>query len=60
MPGEELAELAFGLLAYSHSTILCFSLIYADDVKQRLLKYIHTTLTFSDALVDGNIISCNR
>ncbi|PWN22347.1 AAA-domain-containing protein [Microstroma glucosiphilum] len=36
------------------------SLIYADDVKQRLLKYIHTTLTFSDALVDGNIISCNR
>ncbi|KAE8271165.1 hypothetical protein A4X09_0g1194 [Tilletia walkeri] len=36
------------------------SLIYADDVKVRLLNYIYTTLLFSDASVDFNIVSWNR
>ncbi|KAK0547033.1 hypothetical protein OC845_004320 [Tilletia horrida] len=36
------------------------SLIYADDVKVRLLNYIYTTLLFSDANVDFNIVSWNR
>lgn len=36
------------------------TLIYADDVKTRLLKYIHTTMLFSDANIDFNIITWNR
>ncbi|KAJ9118691.1 hypothetical protein QFC22_003911 [Naganishia vaughanmartiniae] len=36
------------------------SLIYADDVKPRLLNYIYTTLLFSDANVDFNIVTWNR
>ncbi|KAL9932918.1 hypothetical protein V8E36_008173 [Tilletia maclaganii] len=36
------------------------SLVYADDVKVRLLNYIYTTLLFSDANVDFNIVSWNR
>lgn len=36
------------------------SLIYADDIKVRLLNYIYTTLLFSDASVDFNIVSWNR
>lgn len=28
------------------------SLIYADDIKMKLLDYIHATLVFSDASVD--------
>ncbi|KAJ8515981.1 hypothetical protein ONZ45_g6657 [Pleurotus djamor] len=36
------------------------SLIYADDIKLKLLNYIHATLMFSDANVDFNLISWNR
>ncbi|KDN45078.1 AAA-domain-containing protein [Tilletiaria anomala UBC 951] len=36
------------------------SLIYADDVKLRLLNYIYTTVLFSDANVDFNVVSWNR
>lgn len=36
------------------------SLIYPDDVKPRLLNYIYTTLLFSDANVDFNIVTWNR
>ncbi|KOS15260.1 thyroid receptor-interacting protein 13 [Malassezia pachydermatis] len=36
------------------------SLIYGDDVKWRLLHYIHSTMLFSDADVDFTIISWNR
>ncbi|KDQ29138.1 hypothetical protein PLEOSDRAFT_1011362, partial [Pleurotus ostreatus PC15] len=36
------------------------SLIYADDIKLKLLDYIHATLVFSDANVDFNLISWNR
>ncbi|TRM68305.1 P-loop containing nucleoside triphosphate hydrolase protein [Schizophyllum amplum] len=36
------------------------SLIYADDIKMRLLDYIHATLLLSDAEVDLNLISWNR
>ncbi|KAL1742430.1 P-loop containing nucleoside triphosphate hydrolase protein [Schizophyllum fasciatum] len=36
------------------------SLIYADDIKLRLLDYIHATLDLSDADVDLNLISWNR
>ncbi|PWN53112.1 P-loop containing nucleoside triphosphate hydrolase protein [Violaceomyces palustris] len=36
------------------------SLVYADDIKVRLLNYIYTTLLFSDANVDFNIVSWNR
>lgn len=45
-----------------HNTTNLFdtSLIFADDVKQRLLNYIQTTLIYSDANVDFNIISWNR
>lgn len=36
------------------------NLIYADDVKARLLNYMYTTLLYSDASVDLNIIAWNR
>lgn len=36
------------------------SLVYGDDVKWRLLRYIYSTLLFSDANVDFNIIAWNR
>ncbi|CAK5275753.1 unnamed protein product [Mycena citricolor] len=36
------------------------SLIYADDIKLKLLDYIHATLVFSDANVDFNLVSWNR
>lgn len=36
------------------------SLIYSDDVKMKLLDYIHATFTLSDANVDFNLISWNR
>lgn len=36
------------------------TLVYADDIKWRLLRYIHTTLLFSDARIDCNIIGWNR
>jgi hypothetical protein len=35
-------------------------LIYGDDVKNKLLNYIYTTLLFSDANVDFNIVTWNR
>jgi hypothetical protein len=36
------------------------SLIYGDDIKLRLLNYIATTLRFSDANVDLNVVAWNR
>ncbi|KAJ3810504.1 P-loop containing nucleoside triphosphate hydrolase protein [Lentinula aff. lateritia] len=36
------------------------SLIYEDDIKLKLLDYIHATLVFSDAEVDFNLVSWNR
>ncbi|KAF4619108.1 hypothetical protein D9613_005593 [Agrocybe pediades] len=36
------------------------SLIYSDDIKMKLLDYIHATLVFSDANVDFNLITWNR
>lgn len=36
------------------------SLIYGDDVKNKLLNYIYTTLLFSDANVDFNVVTWNR
>ncbi|KAF9076398.1 P-loop containing nucleoside triphosphate hydrolase protein [Rhodocollybia butyracea] len=36
------------------------SLIYEDNIKMKLLDYIHATLMFSDAGVDFNLVSWNR
>ncbi|KXN87866.1 hypothetical protein AN958_07875 [Leucoagaricus sp. SymC.cos] len=36
------------------------SLIYAGDIKLKLLDYIHATLILSDASVDFNLVSWNR
>lgn len=36
------------------------TLIYTEDIKTKLLKYIHTTMLFSDANIDFNIITWNR
>ncbi|KAH9943085.1 P-loop containing nucleoside triphosphate hydrolase protein [Epithele typhae] len=36
------------------------SLIYSDNIKSKLLDYIHATLVFSDANVDFNVVSWNR
>ncbi|KAF7313625.1 AAA domain-containing protein [Mycena chlorophos] len=36
------------------------SLVYADDIKMKLLDYIHATLILSDADVDFNLVSWNR
>lgn len=36
------------------------SLVYEDDIKTNLLNYIATTLLFSDAKVDFNLVSWNR
>ncbi|KAF9221884.1 P-loop containing nucleoside triphosphate hydrolase protein [Gyrodon lividus] len=35
-------------------------LIYADNIKLKLLDYIHATLVLSDANVDFNLVSWNR
>ncbi|PWY99379.1 P-loop containing nucleoside triphosphate hydrolase protein [Testicularia cyperi] len=36
------------------------SLVYEEDIKPKLLNYIYTTLLFSDASVDFNLVSWNR
>lgn len=36
------------------------SLVYEDDVKGKLLGYIYSTMLFSDACVDFNIVTWNR
>ncbi|THH33793.1 hypothetical protein EUX98_g401 [Antrodiella citrinella] len=36
------------------------SLIYADDIKSKLLDYIYATVIFSDADIDFNVVSWNR
>ncbi|KAF8897281.1 P-loop containing nucleoside triphosphate hydrolase protein [Infundibulicybe gibba] len=36
------------------------SLIYADNIKMKLLDYIHATLILSDANVNANLVSWNR
>ncbi|KIL68303.1 hypothetical protein M378DRAFT_22384 [Amanita muscaria Koide BX008] len=36
------------------------SLIYADDIKTKLLNYIHATLILSDANIDFNLVCWNR
>lgn len=36
------------------------SLVYEDDVKGKLLGYIYSTILFSDASVDFNIVTWNR
>jgi len=36
------------------------SLIYADDLKSRLLQYISTATQFAEANVDFNIVTWNR
>ncbi|KAF7331799.1 AAA domain-containing protein [Mycena kentingensis (nom. inval.)] len=36
------------------------SLVYADDIKMKILDYIHATLVLSDADVDFNLVSWNR
>lgn len=36
------------------------SLIYEDDVKEKLLNYVYSTMLFSDASVDFNIVTWNR
>ncbi|PPQ81746.1 hypothetical protein CVT24_003730 [Panaeolus cyanescens] len=36
------------------------SLIYADNIKIKMLDYIHATLILSDANVDFNLVSWNR
>ena len=36
------------------------TLVYSEDIKPRLLSYIYTTLVFSDADVDFNVVTWNR
>jgi hypothetical protein len=36
------------------------TLIYDGQVKEKLLGYIHSTMLFSDASVDFNIVTWNR
>ncbi|CAO1614737.1 unnamed protein product [Sympodiomycopsis kandeliae] len=36
------------------------TLIYTDNIKTRLLNYIYTTMLFSDANIDFNLITWNR
>ncbi|KAJ1021607.1 hypothetical protein NDA16_003744 [Ustilago loliicola] len=36
------------------------TLVYEDNIKSKLLNYIYTTLLFSDANVDFNLVSWNR
>ena len=35
-------------------------LIYGDDVKEKLLRYVFTAMKLSDSGVDPNLISWNR
>ncbi|KZS97522.1 P-loop containing nucleoside triphosphate hydrolase protein [Sistotremastrum niveocremeum HHB9708] len=36
------------------------TLVYPDNIRERLLNYIYATLVFSDAGVDFNVVSWNR
>ncbi|KAK4050830.1 hypothetical protein OIV83_003252 [Microbotryomycetes sp. JL201] len=36
------------------------TLVYEDDVKTSLLSYIYSTVLFSDAMVDFNVVTWNR
>ncbi|KAK4050742.1 hypothetical protein OIO90_004964 [Microbotryomycetes sp. JL221] len=36
------------------------TLVYEDDVKSKLLSYIYSTVLFSDAMVDFNVVTWNR
>lgn len=49
--------MAFGAGAYHHAHR---SLIYPDDVKWRLLRYIATTMAFAEADIDFDIVTWNR
>lgn len=35
-------------------------MVYADDLKSRLLNYLHSTVAFSEAEVDFNVVTWNR
>jgi hypothetical protein len=47
-------------LWYSFATYLRESLVLDDNIQLNLLDYIYTSMLFSDALVDPNIIAVNR
>lgn len=36
------------------------SLIYEGAIKERLLRYMNTSLVFADCKIDTNVISSNR
>jgi ATP-dependent Lon protease len=57
-----MGEVNLGQLDLVRKNTDCYasSLVYEDDVKSRLLNYISTTLLFSDAKVDFNLVSWNR
>ncbi|CAK9785552.1 AAA-domain-containing protein [Cutaneotrichosporon oleaginosum] len=43
-----------------HMEGLWENLIYEGGIKERLLRYINTSLVFADCMVDPNVISSNR
>ncbi|KAK4686829.1 pachytene checkpoint protein 2, partial [Tremellales sp. Uapishka_1] len=65
LPSAELDGLWDKCVSRSYATWLALtclhaSLIYPDDVKSNLLRYINTSLLLSDLEIDPNVMSTNR
>ncbi|KAG9051015.1 hypothetical protein FS837_000123 [Tulasnella sp. UAMH 9824] len=58
--GEEVVAASVCELPCRNWDGLWDTLLYSDDIKPRLLNYIHATLVFSERDVDFNVVSWNR
>ncbi|KIO30216.1 hypothetical protein M407DRAFT_69382 [Tulasnella calospora MUT 4182] len=58
--GEEVVAASVCELPCRNWDGLWDTLVYSDDIKPRLLNYIHATLVFSERDVDFNVVSWNR
>jgi len=60
MDGEEIQAASQIILPSKELHGIWDNLIYGDDVKERLLRYVFTAMKLSDSGVDPNLISWNR
>lgn len=58
--GEEVVAASVCELPCRNWDGLWDTLVYSDDIKPRLLNYIHATLVFSERDVDFNVVAWNR
>jgi len=60
MDGEEIQAASQIILPSKDLHGIWDNLIYGDDVKERLLRYVFTAMKLSDSGVDPNLVSWNR